>query len=291
MGYKQKILYVYDTKFIYKITCLINLRVYIGETANIKRRFWNHQEQLAKGKHGNDRLQEDYNKYGVDSFKYEIIEEVPAEQNLERESYWINYYGGIESDMTYNMQDIYNQNRLVRNKISVSNKGKTRSNEYKQQCCDYKNLLYNTEKGKQIKEQISKTLKDFYKSDKGIQQRIKQSMLGKVKYSGEGNPMYGKHHTEETKKLISEVKHKNYVEGKYTSWNKGKKGLYKPTDETKQKQRIASTKYNTEFIEQLRQEYKQLGKYSEVAKIHNMNPLCVSRLIRFGSTQYPNKKH
>lgn len=110
-------------------------------------------------------------------------------------------------------------------------------------------------------ENISKSLREFFKSDKGLEEREKRSkrlagennpMYGKthteeerikrsIAYSNEGNPMYGKTHTEETRKKISDSRR-----GK-PSPNKGKKmgeaqkeKLRKPKSES-HKQKLRKT--------------------------------------------------
>ena len=59
---------------IYKITNLIDGKVYIGQTINYNRRKANHFRKLELGTHANVHLQRAYDKYGRDSFKIEIIE-------------------------------------------------------------------------------------------------------------------------------------------------------------------------------------------------------------------------
>jgi len=60
-----------------------------------------------------------------------------------------------------------------------------------------------TRKGEKHKggENISKSLKDFFKTDKGIKERENRSK----RYSSQNNPMYGKTHTDEEKKKRSDL--------------------------------------------------------------------------------------
>ena len=59
---------------IYKITNLINKKYYIGSSLDIKRRWKEHRRNLIKNKHNNIHLQKSWNKYGENSFLFEIIE-------------------------------------------------------------------------------------------------------------------------------------------------------------------------------------------------------------------------
>ena len=87
-------------KYIYKIENLINHKIYIGQTNNPKRRF---QEHRAKGYEVDTHkvLYYAFNKYGLDNFSFEIIEE--TENADEREKYWIKYYDSFENG--YNMTE------------------------------------------------------------------------------------------------------------------------------------------------------------------------------------------
>ena len=60
---------------IYKITNTENNKVYIGESLDIHRRWDEHKYDLLHNKHCNYLLQNDFNKYGIDMFNFEIIQE------------------------------------------------------------------------------------------------------------------------------------------------------------------------------------------------------------------------
>jgi group I intron endonuclease len=67
---------------IYKITNLINGKIYIGQSNNIKRRFGEHQRLGYKSRILVDKA---IAKYGVNNFSYEVLEECPLEKLNERE--------------------------------------------------------------------------------------------------------------------------------------------------------------------------------------------------------------
>lgn len=66
---------------IYFITCSVNGRGYVGMSSNIEQRWENHRYMLNRGEHQNLHMLASWNKYGSDSFKFEILEEV-LEKNL-----------------------------------------------------------------------------------------------------------------------------------------------------------------------------------------------------------------
>lgn len=59
---------------VYKITCSVNSNYYYGSSVNLKSRFKNHISKLRLQKHRNHRLQKTFNKYGENSFIFEVVE-------------------------------------------------------------------------------------------------------------------------------------------------------------------------------------------------------------------------
>lgn len=58
---------------IYQITCTVNNWRYIGQSIDIKRRFNQHKRKPPDG------MIDDVAKYGIDKFKFEILEECAPE--------------------------------------------------------------------------------------------------------------------------------------------------------------------------------------------------------------------
>lgn len=73
---------------IYKIVNLVNGHFYVGSTKNFKKRKVRHLRDLNRGEHHSIYLQRAYNKYGVDNFKFEVIEECSVASLFDREEYW-----------------------------------------------------------------------------------------------------------------------------------------------------------------------------------------------------------
>jgi group I intron endonuclease len=89
-------------KFIYKITNLKNNKIYIGQTKDIQRRFREHKNCMyGSEKCKNKHLYRSIQKYGIESFSFEIIEE--TEHYNEREKYWIDYYNSNDPNCGYNV--------------------------------------------------------------------------------------------------------------------------------------------------------------------------------------------
>lgn len=89
----QEFNYICGMKGIYIIKNNINDKVYIGSTKNVKRRFYHHKYNLKKNKHSNPRLQKFYNKYGISSLEFKMLEIVEIDDDLlPREQYYLNKY-------------------------------------------------------------------------------------------------------------------------------------------------------------------------------------------------------
>lgn len=97
------------TSGVYKITCLKNNKVYVGQSLDISRRLHQHFNSLNSltHRHHSESLQQDWDRYGSDSFLAEVIEECPSSKLEEREKYWIDFYDSAKNG--YNAKICYNQ--------------------------------------------------------------------------------------------------------------------------------------------------------------------------------------
>lgn len=79
------------TAGVYVIWCRPRKRGYVGQSANVSKRFGVHRFQLRHGHHSIRELQQDWDYYGEESFQFRLIE---AESNkavrLQLESEWID---------------------------------------------------------------------------------------------------------------------------------------------------------------------------------------------------------
>lgn len=79
---------------IYKITNLINNKCYIGQSVDIKTRWRHHKNNYNKENNQsyNFSFYRAIRKYGLENFKFEVLEECDQKDLNERELHWISYY-------------------------------------------------------------------------------------------------------------------------------------------------------------------------------------------------------
>jgi group I intron endonuclease len=104
---------------IYQIMNTKNGKIYIGSAKNITYRWNQHLHELYLNIHKNYKLQNDYNKFGIESFSFSILEIVIDKKLLlNREQYYIDCLDSIEDN--YNILSYTSLNYLDRIKDNYS---------------------------------------------------------------------------------------------------------------------------------------------------------------------------
>ena len=92
---------------IYKITCAVTGKIYVGSAVNLYRRWYaRHLPALRKNKHHNRYLQAAWNKYGENAFTYEAIEKCAKAELIAREQYWIDSLCAVDRRYGYNIAPV-----------------------------------------------------------------------------------------------------------------------------------------------------------------------------------------
>jgi group I intron endonuclease len=227
---------------IYRVTNIINGKVYIGQTVKtLEMRKSLHLSNLKKG--SDLYFHRAIKKYGEENFKWEILCELDSKEKLdEMEKFLISIYKK-EKCGCYNMTDGgdgatgYKHTEENKKKISESNKG--RINPYKGRkrkplSDETKKKLSEAHKGKIISEETRKKISTANKGKKRSEESKKRISIGKkgIPKSKEtkkklSDANKGKKHTEESKQKMSKGHMGNIP------WNKGKKECF--SDEVKKK--------------------------------------------------------
>jgi len=216
---------------IYQIINIKNNKRYIGWSIDIEQRWQNHRLALDGNYHDNTYLQNAYNLYGVENFQYSIIEEIDLDiEKLKlMEIYWISYYNSYVKD-----GGGYNLTRGGDGQLGI-----TRSEE---------------------------TRKKISIGNIGKQSGSANGMYG-ISMSGSDAPMFGKHHTDETREKISKSRTGIYP-SKETRINmsNARKGK-KHSEETKEKISINNIgKHN--YSKDVRKRMSESGKKKIFTDLH-----------------------
>lgn len=88
---------------IYKITNLVNQKIYVGQSNFIERRWAQHKSPYEQQRFSDKPLYKAFKKYGIENFTFEILEECPIELLNQREKYWISKLHTLCHESGYNV--------------------------------------------------------------------------------------------------------------------------------------------------------------------------------------------
>ena len=127
-------------RIIYKVTCLTNNKIYIGQTRNLPERIRTHLKDV-KNKTSNMVFHKAIRKYGFDNFKWEILYTGEEETIDEVEVYFIYFYNSHyktghgynmsfgKSNKGYKHTDEFKLAQSIRHKGNQYNLGRKKTNE------------------------------------------------------------------------------------------------------------------------------------------------------------------
>lgn len=99
---------------VYAIQHNATKKIYIGSSADVPARYWNHIYRLRKGKHIVKDMQDDFDIYGED-YSLFILDEIRNFSEKEKEYEWMNKYKTGVRGIGYNYKD------KAKNKINKRN--------------------------------------------------------------------------------------------------------------------------------------------------------------------------
>ena len=123
---------------IYTITNKVNGKVYVGSVSRSFGSRWRvHKYDLRGQKHSNSYLQDSVNRYGIESFDFEILEECEPALCISLEQWWMNMLDSCNPSVGYNLCSVAGSSRgrkpsaETRKKMSDIRKGRKFSEEHK----------------------------------------------------------------------------------------------------------------------------------------------------------------
>lgn len=240
---------------IYKATCLINGKAYIGKTVkqNPFLRIMEHGRSIERYPH--ILFYRALKKYGWDNFQWEVLcHEIPEDQLPKMEEFLIALHDTFDSG--YNstkggeanpMDNPETRKKIkgrkhseeTKKKIADSGKGRKKLDETIKKISGKNNPNYGKPRPNETKMKISKSLRGENNPNYGKPMPDEVKMKISESLSGNKNRMFGKQVPNETKKKISE------------SLKGDKNGMFGKihTDETKQKISAKNSKYIYKVID------------------------------------------
>lgn len=197
---------------VYLIENRLNGKIYVVSSLNVKRRLMTHVNKLTKNKHHSDKLQMDWDIYGLDSFKFEVLEEVDNTDELDkREQYWITYYRS-SSDDGYNVKSKATRKKTIPDESRQKSSESAKARIFTEEMLEISKN--NLKRAMPTPEGIKKTSDKLRgrKRPEEVKEKIRSKLQGREvseetrKKLSESSK--GKKHTEEAKKNMSEA-HKN----------------------------------------------------------------------------------
>ena len=139
---------------VYKITNIITGDFYVGSSKDVKLRWLQHKRLSSWKKQSNNQLYLDMQKYGVDKFEFQILEEADPEQLKETEQELIEMLHPTYNDRRAKGWDIERQ--------KDSNKKYRQSDKYK----EYQKEYHQSDKYKEYHKEYNKSDKNKNRQNK-----------------------------------------------------------------------------------------------------------------------------
>lgn len=228
-------LFLKNISGIYKIVNTVNGKFYVGSSKDLRKRKRRHYNDLLNNKHGNIHLQRASNLYEINNFEFEILEYCEKEKLYEKEQYYLDLlkpWGDIGYNIGFKASggdNFTNHPKREELRVQLGNhlinwyNGLTEEEKLKrnENIKGENNPNYGNSWSDEQKQHASNIRKEMFENgyihpQKGThiseeqKQHLSKIRLGK--YTGKDNPFYGKTHSEETRKLLSEQrKGKPYI--------------------------------------------------------------------------------
>lgn len=251
---------------VYSISNDVDGKFYIGSSVDVKDRLKHHKSTLKHGRHENVYLQNAYDKYGVEHFKFEVIETVDEPRKLlELEQKWIDRTCCYEKSFGYNIAGDASAPMTGRKHTPESIKKMSESQKAlcRKMSPEHKAILRKYSSGKNSYWATHKHTQEY-------RDKMSKSLIG-------NKHLLGHTHTDETKKKMR---------GRIP-WNKGRTGVY-----SQETLAIMSSKaaHELQKVNMFDKEGNILNSFDSIKEAGKATGLHPANIMKCCSDKYPSNQ-
>jgi group I intron endonuclease len=179
---------LWKTCGVYCIKNNINSKIYVGSSINVYKRFLRHLNDLRRGIHNNNHLQQSFLKYGEHNFYICILDYCTKDNVVFKEQFYMDLLNSTDISFGYNIElraDHTLKSEETKQRMRLARIGKKLSNETRKKLSEIRKGKPSWRKGCKLTEEHKQKIRDNAKTNPN--------------YGNTGNK-----HTEETLKKISQ---------------------------------------------------------------------------------------
>lgn len=170
---------------VYILYNIFTGRKYVGSSRNLKHRRVSHFSGMKNGTHENYKIRKECATYGIDSFRWEILERCELEWLIEREQWW--------------MDSIKPELNIL---LTADNHNCTETERRKESRRRQAEKITGRKQSQEEKDKRAKSIREFWARPENKGKKVVSQEQRKVlseKNTGENNPNWGRHRSHETK--------------------------------------------------------------------------------------------
>lgn len=170
---------------IYILYNIFTGRKYIGSSRNLRHRKSSHFSGMRTGSHENYKILREVNQYGVDGFRWEVLETCEIDKLMEREQWWLD---NLKPELNI--------------ALIADNHSCTETEVRKQSRREQAEKVRGRKQSQEEKDKRAKSIREFWARPENKGKKIvspeQRAHLSKINM-GENNPNWGKHRSPESK--------------------------------------------------------------------------------------------
>ena len=173
---------------IYRITCVVTGKFYIGSTVNKAQRWARHRRQLRDGTHPNKHMAQAWVKHGEDAFIFEVLEEVanPADLFAAEQKYLDEHAG---KDYCFNWSLFAGAPMRGKSGVETPNYGKKLSDDIKQKIRNRVSGIMNATYGVPVPEERKQKIREANLRYPHKERRHTPEAIAKIAAASRGRPV------------------------------------------------------------------------------------------------------